>query len=74
MSDRLRVIDAGLRDVRRALEWQIALVLAGLPPDLEVVAAVLALVDHVETELDVLGRAGPPRWEPVEDDLADVGR
>ncbi len=74
MSNRLQIIDADLRDVRRALERQFALVLAGLPPDLLVVAAVLALVDQVESELAELGRAGPPRWEPGEDDPQDMGR
>ena len=74
MSNRLQIIDADLRDVRRALERQLARVRAGLPPDLEVVAAVLALVDHAETELAELGRAGPPRWEPSEGSLEDVRR
>ena len=64
MSDRLPAIAADLRVIRRELEWQLALALAGVVPEPGVLARVFAKLTDILEELEQLEEAGPPRWEP----------
>ena len=64
MNERFLPVRASLLLARRALEQQLALTQAGIPPSVDGLAEVLAGVDDALKALDALEKGGPLRVLP----------